>query len=99
MFINEALNQKWAAVLDHPDLAPITDPHKRAITAIMLENTDRELGGYAHMAPGSQNLFETPIPVNFMGNVIFNSWHGWHQYFRSCFDFIGSAFSSEFNFL
>ena len=67
MFINEALNQKWAAVLDHKDLPPITDPHKRAITAIMLENTDRELGGLSRMAPGSQHLFEDPIPVNFMG--------------------------------
>ena len=87
MFINEALNQKWAAVLDHPDLAPITDPHKRAITAIMLENTDRELGGLSRMAPGSQHLFEDPIPVNFMGASSSNSWRWRHRYFRSCFDF------------
>jgi hypothetical protein len=73
MFLDESLNNKWKAVLDHPDLQPIADPHKRAVTAIMLENMERELGGVSRMAPGSQRLFETDgvsadgIPVNFMG--------------------------------
>ena len=38
MFLTEEIQKKWAPVLDHPDLAPIKDPYKRAITAVVLEN-------------------------------------------------------------
>jgi len=43
MYLSEAIQSKWAPVLDHPDLGAITDPYKRAVTAIVLENQERAL--------------------------------------------------------
>lgn len=42
MYLTEALNDKWAGVLDHAALPKITDPHRRAITALMLENQTQQ---------------------------------------------------------
>jgi len=41
MFLREEIQKKWAPVLSHPDLAPIKDAHRRSITAIVLENTEK----------------------------------------------------------
>ena len=41
--LNEELNTKWQPILEHPDLEGINDPHKRAVTAIVLENTEKAL--------------------------------------------------------
>jgi hypothetical protein len=38
MFLSEQLQSKWAPVLEHADLPKITDPYKRAVTAVILEN-------------------------------------------------------------
>lgn len=38
MYLTENITQKWQAVLDHPDLAPIKDPYRRAVTTRILEN-------------------------------------------------------------
>ena len=38
MYLTEELQKTWSPVLDHPDLAPIKDPYKRAVTAMVLEN-------------------------------------------------------------
>ena len=38
--LNEELNAKWRPILEHPELSAISDPHKRAVTAIVLENTE-----------------------------------------------------------
>ena len=43
MYNSEALQEKWQPVLDHPDLPQITDSYKRAVTAVILENQEREL--------------------------------------------------------
>lgn len=64
--LNEELFNKWKDVLDHPDLAPIKDPHKRASIATVLENTERELSS-ASVIGASSYLSEGPVPVNFMG--------------------------------
>jgi hypothetical protein len=63
MFLNEDQMKKWTPVLDHADLAPIKDPYRRNMTALMLENTLVE-GAWA-----DQILAETTssIPTNFMG--------------------------------
>ena len=39
----ESLNEKWAPVLDHSDLGNIGDQHRRAVTAQLLENTEKAL--------------------------------------------------------
>jgi hypothetical protein len=43
MFNSEQLQEKWQPVLNHPDLPEITDSYKRAVTAVILENQEREL--------------------------------------------------------
>lgn len=40
MYLNENLKEKWAAVLDHEDCAPIADPYKKGVVAQILENTE-----------------------------------------------------------
>ncbi len=42
MFQSEQLQEKWAPILDYEGLDKIEDPHKRAVTAILLENQERE---------------------------------------------------------
>jgi hypothetical protein len=43
MYNSEALQEKWQPVLNHPDLPQITDSYKRAVTAVILENQEKEL--------------------------------------------------------
>ncbi len=63
MYLNETYTKKWAPVLDHGDLAPITDPYKRAVTALVLENQERAL---VEESRSMQNLWET-APANAVG--------------------------------
>lgn len=37
------LNEKWAPVLDHPQAGEIKDAYRRNVTAVLLENTERDL--------------------------------------------------------
>jgi len=62
--LTEELLRKWDPILNHPDLAPIKDPHRRAMTAALLENTDKAL---REDAKHIRMLSEGPIPQNFMG--------------------------------
>ena len=54
MYLSENLQKKWEGVLDHPDLAPIKDPYRKAVTAVILENQAQEMqkanGGYLNEA-------------------------------------------------
>ena len=43
MYLSEDLQRKWAPVLDHGELGAITDPHKRSVTAVILENQEQAL--------------------------------------------------------
>ena len=67
MFLQEEIQKKWAPILEHADLPAIKDAHRRSVTAVVLENTEkalREAG--AHGA--YQTLTETSslVPVNAM---------------------------------
>jgi len=42
MQLAEQINKKWAPVLDHPDLPEIKDAHRRAVTALCLENVENQ---------------------------------------------------------
>ena len=69
MYLAEEIQNKWAPVLDHDALGAIKDQHRRSVTAIMLENTERAL--IESSAHGQyQTLTETAstLPVNFMGS-------------------------------
>ena len=56
MQLSEQINKKWAPVLDHPDLPEIKDPYRRAVTAICLENVEKQ---YTQDQTGSGLLTET----------------------------------------
>ncbi len=43
MYNSEALQEKWQPVLNHPDLPAINDSYKRAVTAVILENQEKEM--------------------------------------------------------
>ena len=43
MFNAEQLQEKWAPILDYEGAEKIEDPHRRAVTAILLENQEKEL--------------------------------------------------------
>ena len=43
MYLSEQLQTKWGGVLDHPDLEPIKDPYRKAVTAVVLENQAQEM--------------------------------------------------------
>ena len=65
MQLSENLNEKWAPVLDHPDLPKITDSHKRAVTAMCLENTEHQYVQDQEMNGQSGLLSEaTPTTIN-----------------------------------
>jgi hypothetical protein len=64
MYLNEEIQTKWAPVLNHEDLSPIKDTHKRSVIATLLENTERELMSASQQAAGSQYLYESPVPIN-----------------------------------
>ena len=62
--LTEQLNNKWKPILEHDELPGIKDIHRRNVTAILLENTERALReGSAY---SSQFLVESPIPANQM---------------------------------
>ena len=43
MYNAEYLQEKWAPILDYQGMDPIRDSHRRSVTAILLENQEREL--------------------------------------------------------
>ena len=43
MYLAEEIQKKWGPVLEHPDLPQIKDAHRRSVTAVVLENTQRAL--------------------------------------------------------
>jgi hypothetical protein len=74
MMLNEELINKWSPVLDHEDLNPIKDQHRRAVTATVLENTERVLSAEGgSVASGLQSsLLAEDAPVNQTGSGISN---------------------------
>jgi len=60
MYLSENLQTKWESVLDHPDMPKITDPYRKAVTAVVLENQAQE------MMKAAGILNEGP-PTNFGG--------------------------------
>ena len=61
MYLNETHAKKWAPVLDHPELPKISDPYKRAVTALVLEDQEKAIH---EEAANMGRLFEaTPVNV------------------------------------
>ena len=66
MILTEEAQRKWAPVLQHPDLPKIADAHRRAVTAVILENTENALRE-AGRQMGYQHLLGEAAPTNSMG--------------------------------
>ena len=65
MKLEQSLSEKWAPVLDHPDLPKITDSHKRAVTAMCLENTEHQYAqDQAMQGQGGLLSESTPTTIN-----------------------------------
>jgi len=67
--LNEQIQKKWQPVMEHPDLAPIKDVHKRSVVAQLLENQEKAaredgFGSGGYRAPG---LLGEAAPTNSMG--------------------------------
>lgn len=62
MYLTEELQSKWKEVLDFEGLPKITDPYRRAITALMLENQEKAI------RTEGQILNET-APANALGGT------------------------------
>ena len=63
MYLSETHAQKWAPVLDHPELPKIADPYRRSVTALVLENQEKAL---REEAQAMGRLWET-TPANGVG--------------------------------
>ena len=61
MFQSEQLQNKWAPLLNYEGLDPIKDSHRRAVTAVLLENQERFLREQSSFDNGSLSmLMESP---------------------------------------
>ena len=76
--LNEEIQRKWQAIIDHPDLPKITDPHKRQVTAQILENTESYLREAAGAGQGFSLLREAPI--NTVGDGTVSSGNNMDKY-------------------
>jgi len=59
MFHSEHLQEKWAPLLNYEGLDPIKDSHRRAVTAVLLENQEKFLREQSSFERGGM-LFEQP---------------------------------------
>ena len=67
MFQTEHLQEKWQPVLEHPDLPPIEDSYKRAVTTLILENQEKALRE-------DRGFLSEVAPVNAMSGGQMDTW-------------------------
>ena len=60
MFQSEQLQEKWAPLLDYDGLDTIKDSHRRAVTAVLLENQEKFLREQNAFSDSGSFLTETP---------------------------------------
>ena len=60
MFHSEHLQEKWAPLLNYEGLDSIKDPHRRAVTAVLLENQEKFLREQNAFSSSGSFLTETP---------------------------------------
>ena len=60
MFQSEQLQEKWAPLLDYQGLDKITDSHRRAVTAVLLENQEKFLREQSAFETSGSFLTEAP---------------------------------------
>ena len=68
MYLTEELQKKWEMVLDHPDLAAIKDPYKRAVTTLVLENQQQAMTQDRRQMQASNETTDNG-PTNVAGGI------------------------------
>ena len=63
----QALVEKWSPILEHASFSPITDSHKKAVTATILENTERALAETGDLSANMTSLLSEAAPTNDAG--------------------------------
>jgi hypothetical protein len=66
MFQSEHLQEKWAPLLNHEGCEQIKDSHRRAVTAVLLENQEKFLK--EQQAFSNSGSFLTEAPTNAVGS-------------------------------
>ena len=64
MFHSEHLQEKWAPLLDYQGLDSIRDSHRRAVTAVLLENQEKFLKEQSAFEHGSMSNLMEAVPTN-----------------------------------
>jgi len=65
MFQSEQLQEKWAPLLNYEGLDKISDPHRRAVTAVLLENQEKFMHEQVAFEQGGMIAEQ---PTNAVGN-------------------------------
>jgi hypothetical protein len=74
MFNSEHLQEKWAPLLNYEGLDSIKDSHKRAVTAVLLENQEKFLREQQAFSESGSFLTETPtVNTNTGANAGFSA--------------------------
>ena len=67
MFQSEQLQEKWKPLLEYEGLESIKDPHRKAVTAVLLENQEKFLKESSSFETGGSLLSEA-APTNSVSN-------------------------------
>ena len=65
---SQQLQEKWEPVLNHGSMPEISDPYRRAVTAILLENQERAIAEQALAEGSGTGLLTEAPPVTSTGN-------------------------------
>jgi len=68
----QALVEKWTPILDHESFSPINDQHRKAVTATILENTERALAETGDLSANMTSLL-SEAPANDAGTGGFSA--------------------------
>tara|TARA_Y100000310_G_scaffold56699_1_gene52029 strand:- start:509 stop:1972 length:1464 start_codon:yes stop_codon:yes gene_type:complete len=63
----QALQEKWNPILEHESMPKITDPYRRAVTAILLENQERAIAEQAMAEDSGTGLLTEVAPATAAG--------------------------------
>ena len=68
-YMYEDLQQKWQPIIEHNDLPDIGSAHKKSVTAVCLENTEKSLKENQGFSP---NSLLAEAPANATGSDVDN---------------------------
>ena len=60
----EALQEKWAPLLDAEGQDPIKDAHRRMVTAVLLENQEQALTCLLYTSPSPRDATLSRMPAS-----------------------------------